>query len=293
MRANHLVSVLVAASLVGAFSPEVGATGRVKVTFTTTPTAAGGQFAPKNVVAVWIENAGAVFQRTFGRWADIRKVNLEAWIAKAGPNDTDAISGATRLDSALPLTAEWYLRDRQGQIVPDGTYTIKMELADDNAGTGTPNLGTFTFVKGPAPRIQTAQANGGFTNVTIDFDPAALECGNGAMDPNETCDPMVTTGPGACVASCAASADACLPNNLVGTAAACTAECKVEAITACVNADGCCAAGCDATTDDDCDPETPGTGGADVTGGCTTSGGEGFALAALGFLLVLGRRRRR
>ena len=25
-------------------------------------------------------------------------------------------------------------------------------------------------------------ANGGFNNVTIDFDPAALECGNGAMD---------------------------------------------------------------------------------------------------------------
>jgi len=148
-----------------------GGTSSLQVTFTTTPTPGGGQYAPNNVVAVWIENQGT-FVKTIGRWADTRKQHLVAWTAKAGATDADAVSGATRANNTPPLTATWNLQNRLNAVVPDGTYTLRMELTDLNATTaGQNNQGTFTFVKGPAPQMQTALTNGGFTNVSIQFTP--------------------------------------------------------------------------------------------------------------------------
>lgn len=257
---------------------------RADLSITATSTPAGGNFAPRNVVAIWIETAGGTFVKTIGRYANVRKTDLVAWTGKAGAGDADAVSGATRANHATPLAITWNLRDRAGAIVADGTYTIRMELSDSNTSTTGPNHeGTFTFVKGPTPQKQSALSNNGFTNVTIDFQPVVDTCSNGVLDPGELCDPAVA---GSCPTTCAPSTDACRPNELVGSAAACTAACEVQPITACANDDGCCAAGCDATTDNDC-------AGTDVAGGCASSGGTGVAFAmALGLLLV-GRRRTR
>lgn len=66
----------------------------------------------------------------------------------------------------------WNLKDRAGALVPDGTYTVRMESTDLNANTAAQNnQGTFTFVKGPAPQNQTGLTNGGFTDVSIVFMP--------------------------------------------------------------------------------------------------------------------------
>jgi len=146
-------------------------TSNLQVTFTTTPTAGGGQYAPANVVAVWIENQGA-FVKTIGRWADVRKQHLVSWTLAAGATDADAVSGATRPNNTAPLTVTWNLQNRLNTVVPDGTYTVRMELTDLNATQANQNnQGTFTFVKGPAPQMQTALTNGGFTNVSIQFTP--------------------------------------------------------------------------------------------------------------------------
>ena len=83
-----------------------------------------------------------------------------------------AVSSATRLNHTQPLTITWDLTDRQNALVPDGTYTIRMELADENATTQAQNNeGTFTFTKGTAPDNQTGLSNGGFTNVSISYTP--------------------------------------------------------------------------------------------------------------------------
>ncbi len=147
---------------------------RLVVTFTSTPTPGGGQYAPSNVDAVWIEGpTGTTFVKTIGQWAATRKGNLLAWNAAAGPNDVDAISGATQLTYATPLTTmAWNLQDRLGAVVPDGTYTVRMESTDLNANTAAQNnQGTFTFVKSAVAQSQTGLTNGGFTNVSIQFTP--------------------------------------------------------------------------------------------------------------------------
>ncbi len=69
-------------------------------------------------------------------------------------------------------------------------------------------------------------------------------CGNGDIDPGETCD-------GDCPTSCD-DEDPCTDDLLTGSAANCTAECFFSPITVCDSGDGCCPDGCDQATDSDC-----------------------------------------
>lgn len=260
---------------------------------TVTTTQGTGNYAPRNIVAVWVEDQGGTFVKTIGRWANTRKQHLVAWQAKAGANDADAVSGATRQNHATPLTITWDLKNKANAIVPDGTYTIRMESTDLNANQAAQNhQGTFTFVKGAAAQTQNNLSNGGFTNVTITYDPqaASATCNNGVVEANERCDPSVA---GSCPATCAQSADACQPNVLVGASASCTAECAVQPITTCIDGDGCCADGCDESTDEDCAAGASGSG-TEITGGCTTGGGAAlpFALGLAALALSRSTRRR-
>ena len=70
------------------------------------------------------------------------------------------------------LTVTWDLKNKAGTVVPDGTYTIRMELTDLNSTSiAQNNEGTFTFVKGAAPQTQTALTSDGFTDVSVRFTP--------------------------------------------------------------------------------------------------------------------------
>jgi MYXO-CTERM domain-containing protein len=273
VRAVILVAVCVARTV---------AADSLSVTVTTTPN--GGQFAPRHVVAIWIEDSGGNFVKTIDRWAGVRISHLVAWIAKSG-QDADAVSGATIANHTQPLTMTWDLKNKAGTTVPDGTYTIRMELADDNTTQPAQNhQGTFTFVKGPTAQTQTNLSNGGFINTTISFVTSA--CNNGVVDPGEACD-------GNCPATCAPSGDACMPVALTGAAATCDAACTPQPITQCIGGDGCCAPGCDVSNDSDCGGGGGG-GGTDntVLGGCAAGGGSGWALIGLVAIAMLSRRRR-
>lgn len=143
--------------------------GTVQITATSSPN--GGQYAPRNVAAIWIVGPSGSFVRTVGRWADVRRSSLVAWGTASG-GDADAISGATRQDHATPLSATWDMKLAGGQLVGNGTYTVRMETADTNAVVATQNhQGTFTFLKGGTPQTQTGLSNGGFSNVTITWTP--------------------------------------------------------------------------------------------------------------------------
>lgn len=303
MKANHWFAGVLVLSLLGAFAPEVEAKGSVRVTFTTTP-APNQQYSPNNVVAAWITNGAGQHVKTVGLWSAVRTQHLVAYRQAATAADTlspDAVSGASRVNHQGSLVVLWNLRDKQGNLVPDGTYTIRLELAESNSTTtATNNEGTFTFVKGATPQLQSNLTNGGFTNVSIDYDPNRVACGDGSADAPETCDYTVS---GSCVVNqtgCAPATDKCMPNVFRGDPMMCTAECAVQPITACVSGDGCCADGCTEANDTDC---APGGGGpdtgmsgasADIEGGCsagTDAGLVGFGL--LGFALLATRRRRR
>jgi hypothetical protein len=76
----------------------------------------------------------------------------------------------------------------------------------------------------------------------------SASCGDGVIDPGETCDPPAT-----CPSSCD-DGDACTTDTLTGSAANCNVACTNTSIVSCVGGDGCCPAGCNANTDGDCPP---------------------------------------
>ncbi|HEU0033230.1 MAG TPA: hypothetical protein VFQ53_21505 [Kofleriaceae bacterium] len=258
---------------------------RADLTVTVTTTPNGGEFAPKNVVAAWIEVDNGPFVKTIGQYAAERKINLIAHNL-ISPNDLDAVSGATRLDHATPITFTWNLRDRAGNLVPDGAYRVRLEMADSNAQTTADNRqGAFLFTVGPNPETQTGLESNGFVNATVDFQPVV--CSNGKLDPGETCDTAIA---GSCPTACEPSGNACKPNELIG--ADCTAACAIVEVTECVDGDGCCAPGCSASEDSDC----AGIDRDNITSGCDTGGGAlapGMIVTlALGLLVARGSRSR-
>jgi hypothetical protein len=150
--------------------PEPVATGSLRVTLTTTTQP--GAFAPRNAVAIWIEDAAGTFVKTIDRHSGVRTQHLVAWNAAAGAGDTDGVSGASRLDHATPITFNYKLKGRDQQVIPDGTYTIRMESTEVNAvAANENNQGTFTFTKGSVADTQTGLSNGGFENVSLEFTP--------------------------------------------------------------------------------------------------------------------------
>ena len=243
---------------------------------------------------MWVEDSGGNFIKTISRWSDVRTQYLLDWLAKAGAADADAVSGASRPNYPGTLKATWDLKNKAGAVIPDGTYTIRIEMADGNSASDTQNHeATFTFVKSANVQQQdTPQTNNGITAIQIDYTNTA-SCGDGIVEAGETCDP-----PGSCPTSCPVSVDKCMPSVLMGSAADCTAQCVVEQITDCVGGDGCCASGCTAANDSDCAAEVgggaTGSGDGSVTGGCTTDGDPrgALALSALFGLAVVLRRRR-
>ncbi|MDD4971254.1 MAG: DUF2271 domain-containing protein [Paludibacter sp.] len=141
--------------------------GTLNVTVTTSATT-GATYVPRNVLAIWVQNSSGAFVKTLLLYAQARISELTTWNAISGGNIVDAITGATQTSHGV-RTCTWNGTDVSGVVVPDGTYTLKMELTDKNAPG---NVGTFTFVKGPAAQTVTPVAVPSFMAITITWTPS-------------------------------------------------------------------------------------------------------------------------
>ncbi len=102
-------------------------------------------------------------------------------------------------------------------------------------------------------------------------------CGNGRLDPGETCDPPAHPCPTSCD-----DGDPCTRDSSSGSAAECNLECHHAAITSCVSGDGCCPSQCGFDVDSDCpQPDLCGNGVVDpgeyCDGNCPTDCSDGDA----------------
>ncbi len=82
--------------------------------------------------------------------------------------------------------------------------------------------------------------NNGTNNVATNN---AVNCGNGTLDPGETCDGDCPT---------CDDSDPCTQDVVAGAAETCNIVCTTTAVTACVDGDMCCPEGCASDTDQDC-----------------------------------------
>jgi len=167
--------------------------GTLTVTVSTSET--GGNYAPRNIVAIWIEDDQGDFVKTLLAYAQTRRTHLNTWQASttaAGSpyNTTDAISGATRTSHST-RSCTWNGTDVEGLLVADGTYRVRMELTDKN---NTGNFSTFTFTKGPEPESQTPANVPSFSSILIDWVPIMTSVQDESLEKSYQVFPNPTTG---------------------------------------------------------------------------------------------------
>lgn len=165
------------------------------LTVTATTSSAGGNFAPKNIVAIWIEDDQGNFVKTLLAYAQNRKTHLNTWEASttaAGSpfNTVDAITGATKTSHAT-RTCTWNGTDVNGTLVPDGVYKVRMELTDKNS---TGNYSTFTITKDTNPENQTPANVPSFSSISINWIPLLTGIEDNFNSKNYKIYPNPTTG---------------------------------------------------------------------------------------------------
>jgi len=132
-----------------------------------TTSSSGGQYTPKNVVAIWVTDNSDKFVKTLYVKAAQRVSDLTKWKSVSSSNKTDASTGATR-DGHGTIYATWNGTDINKKVVADGTYKIWMEMTE-NSGAG-PNT-SFTFVKGATAETKTPANGANFSNITSNWMP--------------------------------------------------------------------------------------------------------------------------
>jgi hypothetical protein len=183
-----LIIILLAASSIKAQT-----SGTLTVTATTS--AAGGNFAPKNIVAVWIEDEQGNFVKTLLAYAQNRKTHLNTWEASTTAagipfNTADAITGATRTSHAT-RTCTWNATDINGTLVPDGVYKVRLELTDKNS---TGNYSTFTITKDTNPDNQIPANVPSFSSISINWVPLLTGLNDNFNSENYKIYPNPTSG---------------------------------------------------------------------------------------------------
>jgi len=167
--------------------------GTLTVTATTSST--GGNYAPKKIVAMWIEDEQGNWVKTLLAYAATRKTHLNTWEAattEAGSpfNTVDAITGATRSSHAT-RTCTWNGTGVDGTLVPDGNYKVWMELTDKN---GTGNFSSFPFTKDTNAQNLTPLNVPSFGSISITWEPVLTGVGEHALSAMYSVYPNPTTG---------------------------------------------------------------------------------------------------
>lgn len=176
-RDSHLRSVTILAAMACAIlafrysqvpNSPAAASGTLSVTLTTV--SYGGNYADKNIGAIWIADAQDKFVKTLKVWANKRIKHLVKWNAASGGDDTDAVTGATERSHGQ-RTAEWNCTDVNGTLVADGVYRVYVEFTEDNSSGGGP-AGKWLvaeFTKGASDQTVRPGDTANFQNVELVF----------------------------------------------------------------------------------------------------------------------------
>lgn len=123
------------------------------VTITAKTTSYGGEWAPQNFVCIWIQKPDSTYIKTIDvklsepKYASYFKTWLKAKgvLGKELLVDIDGVTSAScRPDHESQVTAKWDLKDRNGNLVPEGTYQFCIEMTEDDF-EGSATCGTITI----------------------------------------------------------------------------------------------------------------------------------------------------
>ncbi|MBI5541748.1 MAG: DUF2271 domain-containing protein [Bacteroidia bacterium] len=144
------------------------------LTFSVNLTSHNGSYGLDHYCAIWLENSSNTFVKTKLKRADGHGTNshLLVWKASSASNVVDATTGASLTNYTTPMTISWNGTDVAGNVVPDGTYNVRVEFTWQHGTTSTTNT-TVSFTKGPASVHLTPANQTEYTNMVLDWIPAA------------------------------------------------------------------------------------------------------------------------
>lgn len=130
-------------------------------------------YAPFNCGAVWIEDANGFYIRTLNLWAGDRRMAVATWFQSVCKKDAlinspDVTTSATLAKHQAHVTT-WDTKDYQGLVVPDGVYSLWMQVTENEAPEG-PYM-TIEFLKGPQPVTLTPTPDPGYENIMLSYTP--------------------------------------------------------------------------------------------------------------------------
>ena len=172
----HFRTALVTILLLSLFEGLTAQTNDTTMTvaFSVTTTSPGGNFSPKNIGAIWVEDAAGQFVKTLRLWADRRKQYLYTWNNHTNGNTVDGVTGAT-YSSHGTRTATWDFTDISGNLVPVGQYTLWLELTDQHS-QGPRYSFNFPFHGAVTDITPPEQSN--FHNMVLSYDLTIIPGGN-------------------------------------------------------------------------------------------------------------------
>jgi flagellar hook assembly protein FlgD len=137
------------------------------VLFRVRTVSANGQYAPRNIGAVWVTTSTGTFVKTIQRWGAQYLQYLTHWQSASGGNVVDAVTGATLNQHSLH-NLTWDCTNTSGVTVSDGDYKIWVEFTEnDGAGPFT----SVTFTKGTQSVTLDPAAQTNFTNIHLEYAP--------------------------------------------------------------------------------------------------------------------------
>ena len=172
------------------FSVAVFAQTAGQMSFTVTTSNAGGNYAPKNIVAVWVTDNSGNFIKTIYAYTGAWKIHLNTWEAASSFNVTDATTGAT-YTSHSTRSYTWNGKNTSGSIVPDGTYKLWIELTDKNA---TGRFTSISFVKGTSSQSLTPANVPSFSSMSLSWTPDLTAVSVSSKQADYSVFPNPTTG---------------------------------------------------------------------------------------------------
>lgn len=127
-----------------------------------------GKYADEHAAVAWIEDADGGFVRTLAMWAEVRREHLIRWRSVSDGDVADALTSAT-LDAHATTELRWDLRDRLGQLVPPGAYTLLVEFTEDNSNKGAPAGPVLAapFMLGGGPRVAATPTHPRFADLLL------------------------------------------------------------------------------------------------------------------------------
>jgi PKD repeat protein len=141
-----------------------------ELTFTLRTVSAGGNYAPRHVLAIWVQSNNE-FVKTRKAMANQRIQYLYTWAAVSNYNVVDAITGPTLLNHQTH-TVSWDCTDVDGNIVLDGEYTVYAEFTDKHAQGP---LYSINFMKGPDPQFINPPDETYFKDIELTFTPLVCD----------------------------------------------------------------------------------------------------------------------